>query len=78
MSPPKNANGQAKPTERERQKSTAPRLKAETKSVKPRRELSYREICEIMGRNLRVIVTAEPEPEQEQLELFDAAQGGRQ
>jgi hypothetical protein len=41
-------------------------------------ELSYREICEIMGLNLRVIVAAEPEPEQEQLELFDAAQGGRQ
>jgi hypothetical protein len=36
------------------------------------RELSYREICEIMGRNLRIINP--PEPEQEQLELFEAQQ----
>jgi hypothetical protein len=38
-----------------------------------KRDLSYREICRIMGRNLRII--SPPEPEPEQLELFEAAQG---
>jgi hypothetical protein len=40
-----------------------------------KRDLSYREICRIMGRNLRIINPPEPEPEQ--LELFEAAQGER-
>jgi hypothetical protein len=40
-----------------------------------KRELSYREICRIMGRNLRII--SPPEPEPEQLELFEAARGGK-
>jgi hypothetical protein len=40
-----------------------------------KRDLSYREICRIMGRNLRII--SPPEPEPEQLELFEAAQGER-
>jgi hypothetical protein len=39
------------------------------------RELSYREICRIMGRNLRIINP--PEPEQKQLDLFEAALGER-
>jgi hypothetical protein len=37
-----------------------------------KRELSYREICQTMGRNLRIISPSEPE--QEQLDLFEAAQ----
>jgi hypothetical protein len=40
-----------------------------------KREIFYREICRIMGRNLRII--SPPEPEPEQLELFEAAQGGK-
>jgi hypothetical protein len=57
--------------------STAPTVSAAKKFVnrKPRRELSYRKICEIMGRNLRIINP--PEPEEEQLDLFEAAQGER-
>jgi hypothetical protein len=56
--------------------ATAPSVDARQKFVnKPRRELSFREICEIMGRNLRIINP--PEPEQEQLDLFEAAQGER-
>jgi hypothetical protein len=39
-----------------------------------KRELSYREICRIMGRNLRII--SPPESEQEQLDLFEAVQAG--
>jgi len=42
------------------------------RAMNNKRELSYREICRIMGRNLRIINP--PEPEQEQLELFEAQQ----
>jgi hypothetical protein len=65
---PPNADGRAKPAEREPHKSTAPNLSARQKSVnaKARRELSFRQICEIMGRNLRVII-----PNGRQLELFE-------
>jgi len=36
--------------------------------TRQRRELTFREICKIMGRNLRIIT-----PNEQQLELFDAA-----
>jgi hypothetical protein len=66
--PPQNANAGREPGALAQRESTAPKLSAAKKSVnaKHRRELSYREICQIMGRNLRVI-----EPNERQLELFE-------
>jgi len=68
---PESAKGGKQPGQCELHKSTTPNRSAGKKSVKP--ELSFREICRTMGRNLRIIKP--PEPEQEQLELFEAAQG---
>jgi hypothetical protein len=66
--PPESAYAGSEPGALAQRESTAPSVGERQKYVnaKHRRELSYREICQIMGRNLRVI-----EPNERQLELFE-------
>jgi hypothetical protein len=68
-SPPKNATAR-RWTGQLAIPATGQTVSVATKFVNrnPRRELSYREICQIMGRDLRIIA-----PNEQQFELFTKA-----
>jgi hypothetical protein len=73
-SPPKNAKGGRQPADpTPSHGSVAPRLSDASQNGE--RELSYREICQIMGRNLRVI-PHDDEPSTLRVKVLGSRQSG--
>jgi len=69
-SPPKNAKAGQSPGHRSHSAHDLTARRVGAASLQGNRELSYREICEIMGRTLRVLPSS---GEQEKLELGDGS-----